>query len=192
MQYTMQSRVLADCRLFSPRRLLSFLHWLPFHPTFLALSHYPCVLLLFPPDFHHPNFFSSFSFLSSCCPPFCARCPGKLTVTFGNDPLQTSAQWHHNKSRNFSSLSPLLSLWAQTRDDCPRTTINRSLPWSLSSPLDACSVVPRRVQTCFRVLTGSWPTPERFSWAGTLCMSPWACACVSVGLSLVGGCFSSD
>lgn len=91
---------------------LSLLHLLPFHPTFLALSHNPCVRLLFPPDFHHPTFFSSFSYSSSCCPPFCARCLGKLTVTFGNDPLQTSAQWHHNKSRNSSPLPPPITLSA--------------------------------------------------------------------------------
>lgn len=189
----MQSRVLADCRLFSPRRLL------PFHSFIDFLSIPLFVLCLTTPAS------CSFSLLISTIPtsflpfPFCLPVV-LLSVLAALESWQSLLVMTLSRrllsgtitSLETFALSPLPSLWAQTRDDCPKTTINRSLPWSLSSPLDACSVVRHWVQTCFRVLTGPWPTPERFSWAGTLCVSLWACACVSVGLSLVGGCFSSD
>lgn len=94
-------------RVLSPSSsFLSLLHLLPFHPTFLV-SKLPCL-----PSFHYATFFSSFSCSSSCCPPFCPQCHGKLTVTFGNESLQTSAQWHHNKSKNSSPLPPPIILSA--------------------------------------------------------------------------------
>lgn len=106
MQYTMQSRALAGRRQLSPLRLLSLPLSFPSFPSYFSssVSHNHCVRLLFPLAFHHPTFFSSFSYYSSCCP-FCACCHEKQTDTFGNDPVQTSAQWHHNKSRNFPSIT---------------------------------------------------------------------------------------
>lgn len=74
----------------SPPSFISFLSILLF---FLGL--------LFPPALHHPTFFSYLFYSTSCCLSFCRR---KQTVTFGNDSLQTSALWHHNKSRNSSTL----------------------------------------------------------------------------------------
>ncbi len=164
----------------------SLLHFLPFHPTFLPMSHNHCLRLLFPPAHHHPTFYSSFSHSSSHCPSCCTSCRGKQTVTFGNDPLQTSVQWHQNKSRNSSPLPSFYHFQCRLKTTVQGTTINSSVPWSLSPPLDACSVVPYRVQTCFRVLTGPWPTPERFSWVGTVCV--WVCTslCVSVCVSEIG------
>lgn len=79
----------------------------PFTPPLTSFpSYFSCSPPLhpspFPPhDFQRPPpLFSSFSYSSSCCPPFHGGGCGKLTLSLFNDAFQTSAQWHHNKPRS--------------------------------------------------------------------------------------------
>lgn len=87
MQYTTQSGALAGRRQLSLPYFFffpSFLHFLPFHPTFLPLSQKKRCPPLFSPSSCFPP---SLLFLSSsCCPSFLAHSQGKQTITFGNDP----------------------------------------------------------------------------------------------------------
>lgn len=101
MQYSTQSGVLASSRLFSPLRLLSFHPSINFLSILLFLLTTPASVSFSPHDFQRPPpLFSSFSYSSSCCPPFHGGGCGKLTLSLFNDAFQTSAQWHHNKPRS--------------------------------------------------------------------------------------------
>lgn len=100
MQYSTPSGVLARSRLFSPLRLLSFHPSINFLSILLFLLTTPASVSFSPHDFQRPPpLFSSFSYSSSCCPPFHGGGCGKLTLSLFNDAFQTSAQWHHNKPR---------------------------------------------------------------------------------------------
>lgn len=112
---TVQSGGLAARRLFSALLSFhSFAHFLSKPTFFLLCLTAPASVSLSPCWFStlQPASFPASSYRASCCPTTPnhffppAALAGKLTASVGNDLFQTSAQWHHNKSRS----SPRLSL----------------------------------------------------------------------------------
>lgn len=175
---------------------LSLLRSLPFQSHFSCSVSQPLRLSPSPSWFPPSTSFSASSYSTSCCPPsFCSLPPEswqpQLVMNLSRRLLSGTIT-----SPGTLPLSLHLSLWAQAWDDCPRSTINSSVPRSLS-PLPPPSG---------RLLCGTASRPDPLpSFDRTLTLARvaqlgWGCACVcvymrlfvSVGPGLVGGCFSSD
>lgn len=113
---------------------LSLLHSLPFQSHFSCSVSQPPRLSPSPSWFPPSTSFSASSYSTSCCPPFFRSLPPEswqphLVVNLSRRLLSGTIT-----SPGTLPLSLHLSLWAQAWDDCPRSTINSSVPRSLSPP----------------------------------------------------------
>lgn len=169
MQHSTQSGALARSRLFSPLRLLSFHPSINFLSILLFLLTTPASVSFPPHDFQHPPpLFSSFSYSSSCCPPFHGGGCGKLTLSLFNDAFQTSAQWHHNKSRT--------SLWviSPSKDNDKWPSASRRLLRDTTSGPDLFPSFDRSLTRARAVQPG---------WDRDMCV----CVCVCIRLCVSAG-----
>lgn len=160
----------------------------PFTPPLTSFpSYFSCSPLLHPSPFPlmisniHRLFFSSFSYSSSCCPPFHGGGCGKLTLSLFNDAFQTSAQWHHNKSRT--------SLWviSLSKDNHKWPSASRRLLRDTASGPDLFPSFDRSLTRARAALPG-WDHDV----CVCVCLRVCIRLCVSAGDSSVGGCFSSE